>query len=70
MSKLNQYFAITNPKRIFRADDKDDVLLFKNFMETNRWGFPCPFFLEEPYLTIPDMIKDKFIKHMLKINND
>ena len=39
-------------------------------MKQGRWGMPCPFFLEEPYLTIPDMIKDKFIKHMLKITND
>ena len=39
-------------------------------MEQSKWGYPCPFFLEEPYITIPDMIKDKFIKHMLKITND
>ena len=35
-------------------------------MEHGRWpNYVCPFFLEWPYLTIPDMVKDKFARYTL-----
>jgi hypothetical protein len=71
MSALDQRMQLAFPKRLFKPENKEDISLFKRFMSENRWvNGPCPFYLEEPYLTIPDMIKDKFCKHQLKIKND
>jgi hypothetical protein len=65
MSFLNQHQLLTNEKRIFNPKNKKDIDTFKSFILKNRWGDPCPFLLEEPYLNIPDMLKDKFIKNVL-----
>jgi hypothetical protein len=67
MSKLTEHQLLTNRKRIFNPKNKNDVELLKQFLVKNSWGSPCPFILEEPYLTIPDMIKDKYIKLALGI---
>ena len=67
MSKLTEYQLISNQKRNFNPKNKDDIALFKRFLRLNSWGKPCPFILEEPYLTIPDMLKDKYIKHQIGI---
>jgi hypothetical protein len=67
MSFLNQHQLITNQKRIFDPKNKKDVELFKTFLSENKWGGPCPFFLEEPYLNIPDMLKDRYIRSQLNI---
>jgi hypothetical protein len=49
-------------------NDKKDVAVYKKFLETGAWGgHCCPFALEEPYVSIPDMIKDKMIHHYLKV---
>lgn len=54
-------------KRKFDINSKEDLAIFKNFLETLSWGkTTCPFELEFPYLTIPDMIKDKLVHHFLK----
>ena len=35
---------------------------------THAWGKDgCPFILEFPYMTIPDMIRDKLIHKILKV---
>ncbi len=67
MSVLNNYQLLHNKKRKFDAKNKKDVEAFKFFMAENKWGGPCPFILEEPYLTIPDMLKDRFIRSQLNI---
>lgn len=67
MSKLTEYQLTTNQKRIFDPSKKEDVSLLKYFLKLSKWGKPCPFLLEEPYLTIPDMVKDKYIKFSLGI---
>jgi hypothetical protein len=67
MSYLTQHQLITNQKRKFSVKNKEDISLFKRFVRIGSWGKPCPFILEEPYLTIPDMIKDKYIKYQLGI---
>jgi homoserine acetyltransferase len=37
-------------------------------LRTGSWGHDgCPYVLEFPYLTIPDMIKDKLIHKFLKV---
>jgi len=54
-------------KRFFNANDKKDLNEAKCFFETHKWKNVCPFILEFPYLTVPDMIKDKMVHKALKI---
>ena len=67
MSKLIEYQLLTNCKRAFNPRNKNDIVLLRQFLSEYKWGSPCPFILEEPYLTIPDMMKDKYIKYQLGI---
>jgi hypothetical protein len=55
-------------KRFFDVNEKKDIDAFKRFLKNQAWGKDCcPFMLEEPWLTVPDMIKDKLIRHYLKV---
>jgi hypothetical protein len=55
-------------KRFFNVNNKKDVEVFRNFLTTHAWGRDgCPFILEFPYMTIPDMIRDKLIHKILKV---
>jgi hypothetical protein len=65
MSFLKQHQSLTNQKFLFDPKNKQHINLFKHFLNENRWGAPCPFLLEEPWLTIPDMLKDKYIQSQL-----
>jgi hypothetical protein len=67
VSKLIELQTLNNPKYLFDPKNKYHINIFKYFLKENRWGTPCPFLLEEPYLTIPDMMKDKYIKSQLEI---
>lgn len=60
----------SNKKRKFDLNDKKDVEIYKSFLETNSWKITgsCPFVLEFPYLTVPDMIKDKLVRKFLKVS--
>lgn len=49
-------------KREFDVNSKRDLSEYRDFLKTSKWGSNgCPFVLEYPYLTIPDMIKDKLV---------
>lgn len=67
MSVLSQHQLLNNQKRIFDPKNKKDIELFKIFLSQNKWSGPCPFILEEPYLNIPDMLKDRYIRSQLNI---
>jgi len=56
-------------KRKFDINSKTDIELFKYFLVNHDWRITgtCPFELEFPYLSIPDMIKDKLIYKYLKV---
>ena len=69
----NQTFRISHvhwPKRYFDVNSKEDIKEYKFFLDNNRWRDNCPFTLEDPYLSIPDMIRiklvDKYIEGMIK----
>ena len=64
---LNNYQLTNNQKRKFDPKNKKDIELFKRFMAENKWGEPCPFLLEEPYLNIPHMMKEKYIRSQFNI---
>ena len=67
MSKLIELQTLNNPKFLFDPKNGYHITIFKYFLKEKRWGVPCPFLLEEPYLNIPDMLKDKYIKSQLEI---
>ena len=63
---LNQ---IDRTKRKFDVNNKKDVAAYKNFLVHKQWGTSgCPFSLEYPYLSVPDMIKDKIVHKYLNIS--
>lgn len=52
----------------FDVKDPKHLKLFRDFMKNSAWGPKgCPFELEEPFISIPDMIKDKLARHFLKV---
>lgn len=58
------------PKRNFDVNNKKDLAAFKSFMVNNAWGKEgCPFTIEEPFISIPDMIKDKLVRKHLGIKS-
>jgi hypothetical protein len=59
---------IIKTKRFFNVANKKDVAMYTYFLQNASWGGEgCPFILEEPFLTIPDMIKDKLVHKFLKV---
>jgi hypothetical protein len=58
-------------RRFFNPANKHDIKEFRYFMGNGKWpNHQCPFYLEWPYLTIPDMIKDIFTKYTLGIEEN
>jgi hypothetical protein len=63
--------TLIRQKRFFDEKSKVDIAVARRFFEEHRWGNDgCPFILEYPYITIPDMIKDKLIHKALGIEYD
>lgn len=52
---------------IFDLHNEDHVECYKQFLINSRWDSGCPFELEYPWNSVPDMIKDKLIRHHLNI---
>ena len=60
--------TLIKPKILFDVDSKTHIIRYRNFLRDHKWGINgCPFVLEFPYLTIPDMIKDRMIHKLLKV---
>jgi hypothetical protein len=49
-----------NNKVIFNPRLEDHLKRYTYFRNTGRWNV-CPFVLEEPYKTIPEMCDDKVV---------
>lgn len=64
---MNVLAQVQRQRVRFIPSDKDHVEHYRNFLVNRKWDSGCPFELEWPYLSIPDMIKDKIINHYLKI---
>jgi hypothetical protein len=60
---------LIRPKRLFDVNENKDINSYTKFLKTGSWSHDggCPYVLEFPYLTIPDMIKDKLIHKFLKV---
>lgn len=58
----------TRKRNKFDINNKDHVESFKKFLSQKKWGTAgCPFELEYPWTSVPDMIKDKLVRHYLKV---
>jgi hypothetical protein len=66
LNLLSQQMIVN--RTVFNPKNKDHLKEYKYFIENNSWKNVCPFWLEWPYLSVPDMIKDKMIKSMLTID--
>ena len=54
-------------KRIFNPKDLEDLKAYKYFLKHNNWGKNgCPFELEWPWISIPDMIAHKIAEQAVK----
>jgi hypothetical protein len=55
-------------RHFFDATAKADMKLARDFFVKHAWGPDgCPFFLEVPWLNVPDMLKDRISKYHLDI---
>jgi hypothetical protein len=57
--------TLQKKKRTFDENSKEDLETAKFFFENHRWKDGCPFILEYPYLSVPDMIRDKLVHKAL-----
>ena len=58
----------SRPRVLFDIEDKKHLEIVAKFFKNYAWGNEgCPFVLEEPWLSIPDMLKDKITKKHLGI---
>lgn len=65
-TRLFEWQQAVNQKRRFDPARKKDREEYKHFLEHKTWRSQvCPFVLEWPYLTIPDMINDKLTHYVL-----
>jgi hypothetical protein len=58
-----------NERRKFNINNKADVEIYKHFLVHSNWKVTgsCPFQLEYPWNSVPDMIKDKLVRKFLKV---
>ena len=63
-----QSWALRQQKREFNPAEKKDRAEYAYFLRHGRWkSVFCPFSLDWPYLTIPDMVKDRIVHHALHV---
>ena len=54
-------------KRFFDVNNKEDLKMYRNFITTGGWGINgCPFELEWPFISVPDMLAHKISEHAVK----
>ncbi len=56
-----------NERVKFDPSNKKHVQIYKQFLISNSWKSGCPFKLEAPWISVPDMIKDRLIRKLLKV---
>lgn len=57
-----------SPRKPFDVNDKNDLEKFAGYLKNSAWGpGGCPFQIEDPWNSIPDMIKDKITRKHLGI---
>lgn len=49
----------------FNPGDRKHMLDFARYVKYNSWKHGCPYYLEDPYVDIPTMIRAKIAEHTL-----
>ena len=62
--------TLVRPKRYFDLSNKKDIAAARGFFANHRWVGGCPFVLEYPYVSVPDMLRDKLTHRALGIKYD
>jgi len=62
LNKMQQ--EVLSRKSGFDPNNEEHMKQYSYFLKNSRWNQGCPFFLEWPHVTIPDMIKDKIVRNM------
>ena len=57
----------SDQKREFNPANNVDVEEFKFFLKNNKWKKSCPFNLKFPYVDVPSMCKDIYVKYVFKV---
>lgn len=52
-------------KKKFNCSDIEHLKEYDFFLKQNKWGKNCPFELELPFTSIPQMIENKITNHYL-----
>lgn len=52
-------------KRPFNPCNPEDLKEYQYFVDNARWRDGCPFIMEWPFLTVPDMIRFKLVETFL-----
>lgn len=70
MNYVNTTFKVLKPKKLVKFDPNnvEHVKAFQYFITKNNWKEGCPFELEQPYLDVPTMIKDKITRHYILVS--
>ncbi len=56
---------VTYLKENFDPSNLNHDKHYKYFLENSRWSGSCPFRIEWPFVTVPELIKDRLIKKYL-----
>lgn len=51
----------------FDENNSEHIEEFKFFLKHSKWNNLCPFKLEAPFFTVPDMIQHKLIRKLLNV---
>lgn len=49
----------------FDPSNPDHRRLFAHFMDHGGWGMPCPFLLEQPYGSIPELCRTRMLSYYM-----
>jgi hypothetical protein len=69
MSNFNVTFKVLKTKSLvkFEPRNSEHLAIFNHFLTKNNWKEGCPFELEQPYLDVPSMIRDKIARHYISL---
>lgn len=61
----NASVLVPAPKRYFNPENEQDLMEFHYYVLEGTWRDTCPFMIEWPRVSIPDMIGEKILRrHM------
>lgn len=64
MTTYTKYTLAPRQRVTFNPENKDHVIDFAKFLKNKNWTNGCPYYLEDPYLDIPTMIRAKIADYV------